>query len=189
METVRKLSSVVGLYAGDGEREEVHHLFEELDGVVAAKLLEDHLKLQAAVFVDSGVLIELLPCQSPREAFLGHILHIHLNALTAAFHTFIGFWKTPFFLRLCGLIHALPAQSAEQCTPGTCITVLLYEVDVKHIQTHLLVLACNSQHKQIFVGCMLSWVVMGTAATFGERGNGSIIAFHPPPYAFAADVV
>lgn len=60
MKTVGKLNSVVGLYTSDGEREEANHLFKELNGAVTAELIEDHLKLHAAVLINSGVLIEFL---------------------------------------------------------------------------------------------------------------------------------
>jgi hypothetical protein len=61
MEAVGKLDSVVGLDAGDREREKTHHLLEEADRIVAAKLIEDHLEFHAAVLINGRILIEFLP--------------------------------------------------------------------------------------------------------------------------------
>ena len=64
MKAIGKLKAIVRLDTVDGERKEEHHLFEELDGGEAAELIEDHLKLHAAILVNGGVLVELLPRQS-----------------------------------------------------------------------------------------------------------------------------
>lgn len=168
METVSELNAIVGLDTGDREWEEAHHLFEELDGIVAAKLIEDHLKLHAAVLVNSRVLIEFLTCQSARETFLGYIFHIHLNALATALHTLIRLWQASFALGLCGAIFAQPAQCTEQRASRTSITMVLYEMNVKHIQAHLFILARNPPYQPILFRRMFPWVVMWPTALLFE---------------------
>ena len=92
MEAIGKLEAVIGLDASDGEREEVNQPLEELNGTVAANLIEDHLKLHTAILVNGGILIELLSRQGSRKAYLGHMLYVYLNALATTFHTLIGLW-------------------------------------------------------------------------------------------------
>ena len=117
------------------------------------------------------------------------MLYIHLDTLATELHTLIGLWQAALALRLCGLIHTQPTQYAEQCASGTCVTVVLYEMDIQHIQSHFLVLAGYPPYQRIFFASVLLGVMMRTAALLSKRGNGSVIPLSPPPYAFAAYMV
>lgn len=145
MEVVGELGTIVRLDTGNWEREEADHLFEELNGIVAAKFIEDHLELHTTVLVNGRILVEFLSRQSAHEAFLGYILNIHLNTLTTAFHTFVRLREAAFGLGFCSGVYAQSTQNAEQRTSGARIAVVLYQVDIKHIQSHFLVLTRNSQ--------------------------------------------
>ena len=81
VETVGELKPVVGLDALNGKRELFHTVEKEDSGRIGAMFFKSFQIAETGVFVDEGVLIELLPLSLSYMADSRHILDVDLHTL------------------------------------------------------------------------------------------------------------
>lgn len=90
-EAVCELGTIICLDAFDGQREGFDQMFQEQGGGIGVMLLKSLHKAPAGVFIDSGVLEELLSNYGTvLETGRGDELYVHLKTLPGVCHLFVG---------------------------------------------------------------------------------------------------
>lgn len=176
-ETVRELRPVICLDTLDTAGECLYQVFEEPGGGISALLSKGFHKAPAGIFIDRGILIEMLPFCSVHKTYGGYKLNIHLDTLSGIEHLFIRLGDVLGVGRLDGH-ESLPFEDTVKSGDRTGVAAL-HELYPKDDETGMRVAPAQVRDEAEFISGMLARVAQRPSGAFPEGLDGAVKAAFP----------
>ena len=121
IEPVSKLRTIICLNTRNGVGETLHTVLDELRRGVGTVFLEGLQIAKPGVFIDEGILVELLVCGIAHQAALGHELDVDLDSLAWIGHLFVRlgnvFGIRQFYSHLAPFLQEPVEAGDRSCIP------------------------------------------------------------------------
>lgn len=167
-EAVCELGAIICLDAFDGHREGFDQMFQEQSGRIGAMLLKSLYKAPAGVFIDGGVLEELLSNNGAvLEAGRGDELDVHLEALPGICHLLVGLGDV-FGIGRMDSHDALLLKETVESGDGAGIATL-HEFHPKDDKTGIGIAPAHIRDELDFRGRMLVRMTMRSSGAVTQR--------------------
>ena len=186
-EALGEFRTVIRLNTFDRNRKGLEQVFEEEGGGKGASLVKGFDIAPTGVFVDGGVLVELLTGGVTYEAGSRDKLDVDLDALSGIPHLLVRL-RDVLGVRRFDSHDALAFEDAVEAGDGTLVAAL-HKLDPEDDEAGVWVSAAHIGDKFELLRGMLSWMAVRTSGTVAEGLPGTVVAVLPAVDLLAVDAV